>query len=43
MNTHSDIRLTSKLYYYAADVTDVYDGDTITVDLDLGSVFGDTG
>lgn len=36
MNTHSDIRLTSKLYYYAADVTDVYDGDTITVDLDLG-------
>jgi micrococcal nuclease len=36
MNTHSDIRLTSKLYYYAADVTDVYDGDTLTVDLDLG-------
>jgi len=36
MNTHSDIRLTSKLYYYAAYVTAVYDGDTITVDLDLG-------
>ncbi len=36
MNTHSDIRLTSKLYYYAADVTEVYDGDTITVNLDLG-------
>ncbi len=36
MNTHSDVRLTSKLYYYAADVTEVYDGDTITVNLDLG-------
>jgi len=25
------------LYHYRAVVTDVYDGDTVTVDLDLGS------
>lgn len=25
-----------KLYYYKARVTDVYDGDTCTVDIDLG-------
>jgi micrococcal nuclease len=36
METADDIRLKSKLYYYAALVTDVYDGDTITVDIDLG-------
>lgn len=36
MNTHEDVRLDSKLYHYAADVTKVYDGDTITVNLDLG-------
>lgn len=36
MSTHHNIRLTAKLYYYAAVVTDVYDGDTMTVDLDLG-------
>lgn len=30
------LRLRSRLYYYAAHVTDVYDGDTITVDVDLG-------
>jgi micrococcal nuclease len=36
MSTHTNMRLTSKLYYYAADVTAVYDGDTITVNLDLG-------
>ncbi len=36
MSDQRDIRLTSKLYYYAANVTSVYDGDTITVDLDLG-------
>lgn len=36
MSTQNDIRVTSKLYYYAADVTDVYDGDTITVNLNLG-------
>lgn len=36
MQTHSDIRVTSKLYYYAAQVIDVYDGDTLTVNLDLG-------
>jgi micrococcal nuclease len=36
MDSHTDIRVQSKLYYYAADVTDVYDGDTITVNLDLG-------
>ncbi len=29
-------RLKSKLYYYSAYVTDVYDGDTLTVDVDLG-------
>jgi micrococcal nuclease len=30
------VRLRSRLYYYAAHVTSVYDGDTITVDVDLG-------
>ncbi len=36
MTTVADVRLRSKLYYYAATVTDVYDGDTLTVDMDLG-------
>jgi micrococcal nuclease len=31
-----NLKLRSKLYFYAAQVTDVYDGDTITVDIDLG-------
>ena len=31
-----DVRIQASLYHYAADVTDVYDGDTITVDIDLG-------
>lgn len=30
------LRLKSKLYFYAAHVTDIYDGDTMTVDVDLG-------
>lgn len=30
------LRTRSKLYHYTALVTDVYDGDTITVDIDLG-------
>ncbi|MEZ4709970.1 MAG: thermonuclease family protein [Caldilineaceae bacterium] len=29
-------KVKSQLYHYAAIVTDVYDGDTITVDMDLG-------
>lgn len=36
MSASSNLRLKSKLYFYAANVTAVYDGDTITVDLDLG-------
>ncbi len=36
MTSHADLRIQSKLYYYVANVTAVYDGDTITVDLDLG-------
>ncbi len=36
MSTHSALKLKSRLYYYAAHVIDVYDGDTITVNLDLG-------
>jgi micrococcal nuclease len=36
MTTLSDLRLKSKLYYYAAYVAEVYDGDTLTVDIDLG-------
>lgn len=36
MPTIADLRLRSRLYYYAAYVTDVYDGDTFTVDIDLG-------
>ena len=36
MSEHTDLRLKSKLYFYAANVTSVYDGDTITVDVDLG-------
>lgn len=30
------LKLNSKLYHYAARVTDIYDGDTLTVDIDLG-------
>lgn len=33
---HSQSPLESKLYHYRAIVTAAYDGDTITVDLDLG-------
>lgn len=36
MATPSNLRLKSKLYFYAANVIAVYDADTITVDLDLG-------
>lgn len=36
MTKIANIRLKSKLYYYAAHVTAVYDGDTFTVDIDLG-------
>ena len=31
-----DVRIQASLYHYAADVISVYDGDTITVDIDLG-------
>lgn len=34
--SHASIRLKSRLYFYAARVIDVYDGDTMRVDLDLG-------
>lgn len=36
MPSHADLKLQAKLYYYVAQVTNVYDGDTMTVDLDLG-------
>ncbi len=36
MSEHAKLRFQSHLYYYAALVTSVYDGDTLTVDLDLG-------
>jgi micrococcal nuclease len=36
MSTLTSLKSKSKLYYYVAQVTKVYDGDTITVDLDLG-------
>ena len=36
MSKISNLKLKSKLYYYAAIVREVYDGDTLTVDLDLG-------
>lgn len=36
MSAPTNLRLKSKLYFYAAHVTAVYDADTITVDLDLG-------
>lgn len=36
MSTLTSLKAKSKLYYYVAQVTDVYDGDTLTVDLDLG-------
>lgn len=32
----TDLKVKSKLYHYTAHVTNVYDGDTITVDIDLG-------
>ena len=31
-----DVRIQASLYHYAANVISVYDGDTITVDIDLG-------
>ncbi len=34
--TEENLRIRSKLYYYSAHVTAVYDGDTVTVDVDLG-------
>lgn len=36
MSALATLKSKSKLYYYVAQVTDVYDGDTFTVDLDLG-------
>ena len=36
MSALASLKSKSKLYYYAAQVTEVYDGDTLTVDLDLG-------
>jgi micrococcal nuclease len=36
MNDLSDLRIQSQLYHYAAHVNEVYDGDTMTVDIDLG-------
>lgn len=36
MPSHADLKLQAKLYYYVAQVTNVYDADTMTVDLDLG-------
>jgi len=36
MSALSTLKSKSKLYYYVAQVIEVYDGDTITVDLDLG-------
>lgn len=36
MSALANLKSKSKLYYYVAQVTAVYDGDTITVDLDLG-------
>lgn len=35
-NRAEHLRIRSKLYYYAAHVTAVYDGDTCTVDVDMG-------
>ena len=32
----ADVRIQASLYHYAANVISVYDGDTITVDIDLG-------
>lgn len=34
--TATELKVKSKLYHYIAHVTDVYDGDTITVDIDMG-------
>ncbi len=36
MTTLVNLKVKSKLYHYVAHVTEVYDGDTVTVDLDLG-------
>ena len=35
-NTLGRCKVKNNLYYYRADVVSVYDGDTITVDVDLG-------
>lgn len=36
MSDLTSLRIQSQLYHYAALVTQVYDGDTVTVDIDLG-------
>jgi micrococcal nuclease len=36
MSALATLKSKSKLYYYVAQVTEVYDGDTFTADLDLG-------
>lgn len=36
MSALASLKAKAKLYYYVAQVTAVYDGDTFTVDLDLG-------
>ena len=36
MSTLASLKVKSQLYHYVAHVTAVYDGDTVTVDLDLG-------
>ncbi len=36
MTTSANPRIKAKLYHYAAHVTQVYDGDTFTADIDLG-------
>ena len=36
VKTKTAAQLTDSLYYYQAKVKEVYDGDTITVDIDLG-------
>lgn len=38
-----DLRIQASLYHYAAIVVGVYDGDTITVDIDLGLQIWKTG
>ncbi len=39
MASVSELKMKAQLYHYAATVIEVYDGDTLTVNLDLDAAY----